>query len=95
MEAFKELERESKTKAFSKAGLARGTAETPEEVRPSASTSQSDTSIYTFSLFQRERREECEWLQEKVDILEKEAEEMEAEIETMTEERSADSEEAQ
>lgn len=32
MEAFKELERESKTKAFSKAGLARGTAETPEEV---------------------------------------------------------------
>lgn len=33
MEAFKELERESKTKAFSKAGLARGEAETPEEVR--------------------------------------------------------------
>jgi hypothetical protein len=36
MEAFKELERESKTKAFSRAGLARGTAETPEEVRAAA-----------------------------------------------------------
>ncbi|CAE6970870.1 NOT5 [Symbiodinium sp. KB8] len=71
--AFKELERESKTKAFSKAGLARGEAETPEE---------------------RERREESEWLQDRIRTLEQEAEELEAEMEILVDSRRRESSEA-
>jgi len=50
MEAFKQLERESKTKAFSKAGLARGTAETPEEVRAAAACLSSSAPCTTLIL---------------------------------------------